>query len=170
MAFAHVRRWPFLVSTLSDALDGSDPAVFDFFDNLFTVPAPVRSAGELAERFGLAETTLASRFERAGLPSPRQYVLEAHLVSAAYLLGYTSISVAAASRALLCASPQAFSRRITRSTGMTATEFRRVGGRERLNYFVTTMIRPHRGRLRASLFVRPDRRAARVLGTAGALP
>jgi AraC-like DNA-binding protein len=118
-----------------------------FFQELFT-PEP-GTAGDLARRLGVQPATFVSRFARAGLPSPKQYLSVARLVWAAHLAETPARTISAISARLGVSSPQSFGRTVRRMLGMTATEFRsRFSGREMLDRLRDTLVIPYRDTLR----------------------
>jgi AraC-like DNA-binding protein len=66
-----------------------------------------------------------SRFSRAGLPSPKNYLAALRLLHAAYLFEAGGLSVADVSYRLEYSSPQSFGRHLRAMLGVTALEFRR---------------------------------------------
>src|SRR5215208_2301902 len=66
-----------------------------------------------------------SRFARAGLPSPKNYLAGVRLVHAAFLFETTGFSVADVAYRLDYSSPPSFGRHLRAMLGVTALEFRR---------------------------------------------
>jgi AraC-like DNA-binding protein len=66
-----------------------------------------------------------SRFARAGLPSPKNYLAAVRLLHASYLFEASGLSVADVSYRLEYSSPQSFGRHLRAMLGVTALEFRR---------------------------------------------
>jgi AraC-like DNA-binding protein len=109
----------------------------------------IGTAGELASQLSVRPPTLLSRFARAGLPSPRQYLTLARLVWAARLAESPGLTIAAISLRLGASSPQSFGRTLKRVLGVTGTEFRsRFTGYDMLDRFRRTLIMPYRDILR----------------------
>jgi AraC-like DNA-binding protein len=79
----------------------------------------------LAQRLCVRPSTLMSRFARAGLPSPKNYLAAIRLLHAAYLFESSGLSVADVSYRLEYSSPQSFGRHLRAMLGLTALEFRR---------------------------------------------
>jgi len=103
------------------------------------------TASNIADELGLMTSTLASRFDRAGLPSPKQYLAHAKLVRAAYLGESPGITIGAISERLQLSSPQSYCRTVRHMTGMTANEFRRaVNGAAALERFMAELVTPFR--------------------------
>jgi len=90
-------------------------------------------------------STMMSRFARAGLPSPKNYLAAVRLLHAAYLFQAAGLSVADVAYRLEYSSPQSFGRHLRAMLGITAVEFRRrfpfAVAQER---FVELMIEPYR--------------------------
>ena len=66
-----------------------------------------------------------SRFARAGLPSPKNYLAAIRLLHAAFLFETAGLSVADVAYRLEYSSPQSFGRHLRAMLGLTALEFRR---------------------------------------------
>ena len=110
----------------------------------------VRQAREIAARLGVLPSTLACRFYRAGLPSPRRYVTFARLTWAAWLGEQSGRTLADIARRLDVSTPQSFHRHVRTLLGCSAVEFRRTTtGRVMLDRFRATLVVPHRDTLRA---------------------
>lgn len=155
----------YVAAVLADISDGADGnalgttapggALGRFFTHAFAPDVPcVRT---LAARLGVGATTLASRFCRAGLPSPRQYLTWARLVWAAHLGEAPALTVAAIAHRVGASSPQGFSRSLRLHTGLSPREFRRrFTGAAMLARYRETLVAPHRERLRAFDPIRAD--------------
>jgi antirestriction protein ArdC/AraC-like DNA-binding protein len=110
----------------------------------------VTTAKEVARRLGVHPSTLMSRFFRAELPSPKQYVAYARLVWAAYLAESPGMSVAAIANRLNASSPQSFHRTVRSITGRSATEFRHAfTGAQMLECFRSRLVLPYREKLQS---------------------
>jgi AraC-like DNA-binding protein len=79
----------------------------------------------LAHRLAIRPSTLMSRFGRAGLPSPKNYLAAVRLLHAALLFETAGLSVADVAYRLEYSSPQSFGRHLRALLGITASEFRR---------------------------------------------
>ena len=91
-----------------------------------------------------------SRFFRAELPAPKQYLCMARLVRAARLFENPGFSVANVAYHLDYSSPQSFGRHLKAMLGVTAGEFRRRFPFEvSLERYVDLLITPYRETLRA---------------------
>lgn len=109
----------------------------------------VTSAKELANRLGVLPSTLMSRFFRAALPSPKQYVAYARLVWAAYLAESPGMSMVAIADRLNASSAQSFHRTVRALMGMSAAQFRQsYTGTRMLESFRACLVTPYRETLR----------------------
>jgi AraC-like DNA-binding protein len=127
-----------IASGNSEACDGRN----EFFRAAFS--PRVTNAKELSKRLGVLPSTLMSRFFRAGLPSPKQYVATARLVWAAHLAESPAMSVAAIADRLNASSPQTFHRVVRSQMRMSATEFRRAyTGGMMLDVFRAKLVTPY---------------------------
>ncbi|HJR17500.1 MAG TPA: helix-turn-helix transcriptional regulator [Gemmatimonadales bacterium] len=98
----------------------------------------------LAQRLYVRPSTLMSRFARAGLPSPKNYLAAVRLLHASYLFEAAGLSVADVSYRLEYSSPQSFGRHLRAMLGVTALEFRRrFPFPTALQRFVELMIIPY---------------------------
>lgn len=155
------------IGELDDEADGRN----EFFRLTFS--PRVTSAKELANRLGVLPSTLMSRFFRAALPSPKQYVAYARLVWAAYLGESPAMSIAAIANRLNASSPQSFHRMVRTITGTSAAQFRYTySGASMLESFRARLIAPYRDTLRTfdptaeNLPRFPQRRAPMAQGRA----
>ena len=115
----------------------------EFFRCVFT--PRLTSAKELANKLGVQPSTLMSKFFRAGLPSPRQYVAFARLVWAAHLGEQPALSISAIANRLNASSPQSFHRYVRTLMGVSAAEFRRrYDGAKALELFRDRVVTPYR--------------------------
>ena len=102
------------------------------------------TAKKVATSLGVPSSTLTSRFFRAGLPSPKQYVARARLVWAAHLGESPGLSINAIAQRMDASSPQSFGRMVRILLGVTAAEFRRrFDGAAMLTQFRADMIDPY---------------------------
>jgi AraC-like DNA-binding protein len=114
------------------------------------VEAMIRLAPEtptvlcLARRLCVRPSTLMSRFTRAGLPSPKNYLAAIRLLHAAHHFETGALSVADVAYRLDYSSPQSFGRHLRAMLGVTAMEFRRrFPFPTALARFVGLMIEPY---------------------------
>jgi AraC-like DNA-binding protein len=105
------------------------------------VPTVTALAGQLSVR----PSTLMSRFARAGLPSPKNYLAAIRLLHAAFLFETAGLSVADVAYRLEYSSPQSFGRHLRAMLGLTALEFRRrFPFPVALERFVALMMEPYK--------------------------
>lgn len=98
----------------------------------------------LARSLGTRPSTLTCRFFRAGLPSPKRYLLNARLIHLAHLAESPGLSVATIANLLDASTPQSLGRSVRIATGLTATAFReRYTGRSMLDRFRSELIFPY---------------------------
>jgi AraC-like DNA-binding protein len=139
-------------------------------DTRLFVEAVIRLAPEtptvavLSDRLYVRPSTLMSRFARAGLPSPKNYLAAIRLLHAAHLFEASGLSVADVAYRLEYSSPQSFGRHLRAMLGVTALEFRRrFPFPVALDRFVRLMLEPYVGTWKT---FRPMA-GARVLGGGG---
>jgi AraC-like DNA-binding protein len=127
------------------ALADAPPDARLFLEALIRLAPETATVTALAERLFVRPSTLMSRFARAGLPSPKNYLAAVRLLHAAYLFQAAGLSVADVAYRLEYSSPQSFGRHLRAMLGITAVEFRRrfpfAIAQER---FVELMIEPYR--------------------------
>lgn len=125
-------------------LAGVSPDCWRFFEALFLLPARVSTIRALARRLGVLPSTLMSRFFRAQLPAPKQYLATARLVRAARLFENPGFSVANVANHLDYSSPQSFGRHVRMLMHMTAKQFReRYDGEGMLDFFRRELVLPY---------------------------
>jgi AraC-like DNA-binding protein len=116
-----------------------------FVEALIRLAPDVPTVTALAEQLSVRPSTLMSRFARAGLPSPKNYLAAIRLVHAAFLFETTGLSVADVAYRLEYSSPQSFGRHLRAMLGLTALEFRRrFPFPAALERFVDLMMEPYR--------------------------
>jgi AraC-like DNA-binding protein len=136
-----------VITTIDTEPDGTRAQCRESLRRFFAaVFAPnATTAHCVADELGVMTSTLASRFDRAGLPSPKQYLGNAKLVRAAYIGESPGITIAAISERLQMSSPQSYCRTVRHMTGMTANQFRHaVNGAAALERFTASLIVPFR--------------------------
>lgn len=135
---------------LSIDLNGVPPDCWRFFETLFVTPARVSTIRLLSQRLDVLPSTLMSRFFRAGVPAPKQYLATARLVRAARLFENPGFSVANVANHLDYSSPQSFGRHVRSVMRLTAVQFRdQYDGIGMLEHFRRELVLPHIERLRA---------------------
>jgi AraC-like DNA-binding protein len=95
-----------------------------FMLRLVQMAPSISSAKVLASKAGVLESSLNSRFYRARLPSPKQYLASIRLLYAAGIMENRTVSIADVANRLHYSSPQSFGRHVREQLGMHGTEFR----------------------------------------------
>lgn len=127
------------------ALADTPPDARLFLEALIRLAPDTATVTALAERLHVRPSTLMSRFARAGLPSPKNYLAAVRLLHAAYLFETAGLSVADVAYRLEYSSPQSFGRHLRAMLGITAIEFRRrFPFPLALERFVGLMVDPYR--------------------------
>ena len=115
-----------------------------FFEALVRLAPETPTVRLLTERLAVRPSTLMSRFGRAGLPSPKNYLAAVRLLHAALLFETNGLSVADVAYRLEYSSPQSFGRHLRATLGITACEFRRrFAFPKAIAHFVERMVRPY---------------------------
>ena len=115
-----------------------------FVEALIRLAPDTPTVTTLAQRLYVRPSTLMSRFARAGLPSPKNYLAAIRLVHASYLFETAGLSVADVSYRLEYSSPQSFGRHLRAMLGLTALEFRhRFPFAVALRRFIELMVIPY---------------------------
>jgi AraC-like DNA-binding protein len=129
-----------------DALADAPADTRLFMEAMIRLAPDTPTVTNLAQRLYVRPSTLMSRFARAGLPSPKNYLAAVRLLHAAYLFEAAGLSVADVSYRLEYSSPQSFGRHLRAMLGVTAIEFRRrFPFPVALQRFVELMIDPYVG-------------------------
>lgn len=137
------------LTQLAMDLSGVSQDCWRFFESLFVSPARVSTVRALARRLDVLPSTLMSRFFRAQLPAPKQYLACARLIRAARLFENPGFSVANVANHLDYSSPQSFGRHVRSIMHLTAVEFReRYDGEGMIQYFRQTLVLPNLDKLR----------------------
>ncbi|MBA3891387.1 MAG: helix-turn-helix domain-containing protein [Gemmatimonadaceae bacterium] len=137
------------LAQLSLDLAGAPADCWQFMEAIWTLQAPPLTVRALARSLGVLPSTLMSRFVRAGLPTPKQYIAFARLVRAARLFENAGYSIARVATHLDYSSPQSFGRHVRALLQLTAGEFRRrYDGEGMLHRFREELVLRHIGALR----------------------
>jgi len=137
------------LSQLAVDLTGVSDDCWRFFEALFTAPPQVVTVRAFSQYLGVLPSTLMSRFFRARLPAPKQYLAVARLVRAARLFENPGFSVANIANHLDYSSPQSFGRHVRTVLGMTAVQFRQqYDGSSMLRHFRESLVLPYGKELR----------------------
>ncbi len=133
---------------LLDDLTGAPKDLLVFAEALFDGYAGARTVQALARTLGVLPSTLVSRFFRARVPAPKQFIVFAGLVRAARLFENSGLTIADVATHLGHSSPQSFGRHIQTYMRMPAGEFRRrYDGVGMMRRFRQLLINPYRKRL-----------------------
>jgi AraC-like DNA-binding protein len=128
-----------------EALAEAPPDTRLFLEAMIRLAPDTPTVTALSERLFVRPSTLMSRFARAGLPSPKNYLAAVRLLHAAHLFETAGLSVADVAYRLEYSSPQSFGRHLRAMLGVTALEFRRrFPFAVALERFVSLMIAPYR--------------------------
>ena len=134
-----------VLSLFRSDLEGIEQGCWRFFEGLFATEYAIATVRQLAAYLGVIPSTLMSRFFRARLPAPKQYITFARLIRTARLLENPGISVADAANQLDFSSPQSFGRHVRTYLGITAGDFRRDYTEARMiARFRNELVLPHR--------------------------
>ena len=116
-----------------------------FLEAMIRLAPEVPTVTALARQLSVRPSTLMSRFARAGLPSPKNYLAAIRLLHAAFLFESSGLSVADVAYRLEYSSPQSLGRHLRAMLGLTALEFRRrFPFPVALERFVALMMEPYR--------------------------
>jgi len=127
-----------------DALAQAPPDTRLFVEAMIRLAPETPTVAALSDRLYVRPSTLMSRFARAGLPSPKNYLAAIRLLHAAHLFEAAGLSVADVAYRLEYSSPQSFGRHLRAMLGVTALEFRRrFPFPVALDRFVTLMLEPY---------------------------
>jgi AraC-like DNA-binding protein len=127
-----------------DTLREAPPDARLFVEALIRLASDVPTVTQVAQELSVRPSTLMSRFARAGLPSPKNYLAAIRLLHAAHLFETGGLSVADVAYRLEYSSPQSFGRHLRAMLGVTAIEFRRrFPFPVALQRFVELMIDPY---------------------------
>jgi AraC-like DNA-binding protein len=138
-----------ILSQLAIDLASATPDCRRFFQELFVCPHNVRTVRMFAARLEVLPNTLMSRFFRARLPAPKQYLATARLVRCARLFESRGFSVSNVADHLDYSSPQSFGRHVRIHMQMTGGEFRkRFDGEGMFEHFRERLVVPYLDRLK----------------------
>ena len=128
-----------------EALGEAPPDARLFIEVMVRLAPETPTVRKLSGRLHVRPSTLMSRFSRAGLPSPKNYLAAVRLLHAAHLFEAGGLSVADVSYRLEYSSPQSFGRHLRTMLGITSSEFRqRFPFPLALDRFIALMLMPYR--------------------------
>ena len=116
---------PMILQKIMQALPEAKSGLREYFEVQVRMAPKVRTVKRVAQILGIQPTTLMSRFDRAGLPSPKSYLTAVRIVYAAAYLEPIGATVADVAYRLQCACPQSLGRYLRDRLGVTPREFRR---------------------------------------------
>lgn len=126
------------------ALRDAPPDARLFVEGLVRLAPDTPTVRRLARELHVRPSTLMSRFARAGLPSPKNYLASVRLLHAAHLFESGGLSVADVAYRLDYSSPQSFGRHLRTMLGITSSEFRsRFPFPRAVDRFIELMITPY---------------------------
>ncbi len=126
------------------ALGEATPDARLFVEGLVRLAPETPTVRRLAASLHVRPSTLMSRFARAGLPSPKNYLASVRLLHAAHLFESGGLSVADVAYRLDYSSPQSFGRHLRTMLGITSCEFRnRFPFPLAVERFIELMITPY---------------------------
>jgi AraC-like DNA-binding protein len=139
-----------IMARVFEVLTDLPPDTRLFVELMIRLAPTTPAARRLAHHARMRPSTLMSRFARAGLPSPKNYVAAIRLLYAAQLFESEGLSVSDVAYRLECSSPQSFGRHLRAMMGLTPGEFRRRFSFEKaLARFVELLVVPYVGQWRA---------------------
>jgi len=116
-----------------------------FLEAMLRLAPTTPSVRQFSSKLGVASGTLLTRFARAELPSPKNYLAGMRLLYAAELLEAPGRSIAEMTIRLDYSSPQSFGRHLRTLLGITPSEFRqRLPFPAALSRFIQQMLVPYR--------------------------
>lgn len=126
------------------AIGDAPPDARLFIEGLVRFAPETPTVRRLATQLSVRPSTLMSRFARAGLPSPKNYLASVRLLHAAHLFQSGGLSVADVAYRLEYSSPQSFGRHLRTMLGITSSEFRnRFPFPHAVERFIELMITPY---------------------------
>jgi AraC-like DNA-binding protein len=121
-----------------------------FFEAVARLAPALSTVRGLARHLRVRPSTLMSRFNRAGIPSPKTYLAGMRLLHAAFLFQNPGLSVSDVAYRMDYSSPQSFGRHLRAVLGVTAGEFRRRFPFDvALARYIDLLVTPYREALRA---------------------
>ena len=133
-----------ILKEINDQVPNLPPEVQTFFEVLVRRAPSISSVRRLAGALDSAPGSLQSRFDRAGLPSVKEYLATVRLLYAARYFEDARVTCGLVAYRLDYSSPQSFNRHVKARLGIVVSEFRRVRCEALLDRFIETLIAPHR--------------------------
>jgi AraC-like DNA-binding protein len=134
-----------ILGPVMDELAMAPPDARLLFQVMIRLAPDTPTIRQLVSHLPVQPTTLISRFQRAGLPSPKRYLVSVRLLYVALLLERPGLSIADVVCRMEYSSPQSFGRHVRSCLGVTGSEFRRrLPFALALSRFIDVMITPYR--------------------------
>ena len=138
-----------IAQTILPSLEPATDEMRFFISHLIRTAPFVSSMKAVASELRVCNSSMNSRFFRAGLPSPKKYLAATRLVYAAGALETPGVSAVQAARRLHYSSPQSFGRHVREQLGVSASEFREKYSFEVMaNHFTNRLLLRYRDTLR----------------------
>lgn len=139
-----------ILAPVMDELILAPPDTRLMFQVMIRLAPDTPTIRQLMTHLPVHTTTLISRFQRSGLPSPKRYLVAIRLLYVALLLERPGLSIADVVSRMEYSSPQSFGRHVRGCLGLTGSEFRRrLPFPLALQRFIEVMITPYRDTLNA---------------------
>lgn len=136
-----------ILQGIANAIPNLSSETRQFLEVLARRAPSLCTARQVATAFGVHPSSLQSRFERAGLPSPKNYLAAVRLIYAARYFEDDKATCGYVAYRLEYSSPQSFNRHVKARLGVLASGLRGIGYDGMLTRFLTTLIEPYRGQL-----------------------
>jgi AraC-like DNA-binding protein len=138
-----------IAQTILPSLEPATAEMRFFISHLIRTAPFVSSIKVVASDLRVCNSSMSSRFFRAGLPSPKKYLAATRLIYAAGVLEIPGVSAVQAARRLHYSSPQSFGRHVREQLGVSASEFREKYSFEVMaDHFANRLLLRHRDTLR----------------------
>jgi AraC-like DNA-binding protein len=113
-----------ILTPIMDALGPLTNGSRRVWEELVRTAPETTTVRRLAGALAITPSTFVSRFVRAGLPSPKEYLVAVRLCHAAKLFDEGDLTIADVAYRMEYASPQSFGRHLRVVMGITPSEFR----------------------------------------------
>ena len=133
-----------ILQTINKAAPDLPAEVQSFFEVLVRRAPTISSVRRLAGALDMAPGSLQTRFDRAGLPSVKEYLASVRLLYAAQYFEDPKVPCGLVAYRLDYSSPQSFNRHVKARLGLIVSEFRGVTYDVLLSRFIETLIAPFR--------------------------
>lgn len=138
-----------IAKTILPSLELATEEMRLFVSHLIRVAPSLSSIKTLAVELQIRQNTMSSRFFRARLPSPKEYLATTRLLYASAVLETPRVSMAQVALRLNYSSPQSFGRHVRAQLGVSVGEFReRYSFDVMATHFANRLVFRHRDTLR----------------------